>query len=504
MSMNYLPMQVVKVADESAILPTGSIFAAEMGGSLVNERTWTSNSTSQSAISWNNVQPPDVDTILDLCVMVSIPVRLIITGTISTSSSAYAPLTSPLNSGKFGPAAWPINGSCLPITAFINGMQITQDQSDLIHPLMHFGVNNGSLSRHYSTTPCMTDQSANLGSLYGTNRNPLAPYSTGMEGGVIHRGAFPNIIVPGIGAGNAAVTPTTGGGTPYTVAVDYIFCEPLLKLLPFVTEKGVKGMINVQTLNLTLNFIANAGYRMLKFIPLLSSSGADVVMNNVLSIQASFSNFNPAFGYSQSTPQLLTRYITRSVLSKQMITVNTPINYEYANHIGYQTAVGGNITYAGGPVLCQSNAYVWTNIPRRIYAFVRPSTQSLNTNASLSDTYLTIENARIAWKNNPSLISEASKRQLFETTIRNGGDFDWPGFSGEQISTGLLFGQTGFSTYGGTGSVMCWQVNKDLQLDPNEAVSLLGQYAFSISLLVKNQDSSLISRCYSYDIMGYC
>ena len=34
MSMNYLPMQVVKVADESAILPTGSIFAAEMGGSL--------------------------------------------------------------------------------------------------------------------------------------------------------------------------------------------------------------------------------------------------------------------------------------------------------------------------------------------------------------------------------------------------------------------------------------------------------------------------------------
>ena len=129
--------------------------------------------------------------------------------------------------------------------------------------------------------------------------------------------------------------------------------------------------------------------------------------------------------------------------------------------------------------------------PRRIYAFVRPSTQSLNTNASLSDTYLTIENARIAWKNNPSLISEASKRQLFETTIRNGGDFDWPGFLENKYLPDYYSDKLDISTYGGTGSVMCWQVNKDLQLDPNEAVSLLGQYAFSISLLVKNQDSSL-------------
>jgi len=107
-----------------------------------------------------------------------------------------------------------------------------------------------------------------------------------------------------------------------------------------------------------------------------------------------------------------------------------------------------------------------SQVPRKLYLFVRNQRSSSNQNTS--DSFLKIKGLSILWNNQSGLFSSASEQDLFNISKRNGLNLTWNQWAKYR------------------GGVMCIEFGKDIGLLDNEAPGCQGQYTIQIQMDVEN------------------
>lgn len=486
MSLSYQKLNPVLVEDPITQVNSVRSYAILQSGDKISWKQYTSTSISSSSIQFS-CPPPSGSVLVDRSIPLSLPVRVTIVGTVSTNNSGFVPATALLNSGQFAIRAWPVQGSLESLQVNINNDSVSIPMSDVIHPLNRYNTCETLKTREYSQTPCYFDKSANYSDLVGTNLNPLAPYGNMIEGTSIPRGGFPFTIVS-----NPTVVPTTGGVSTTSV-FDFVATEAL-QISPFYWGKydfDNQGFYNINSMDFNLSFLAAAGYRMVSYTDgPLATSGANQVTAQITSITVQFSGFSGTpFSYpSLAQPTLLFKYLSPNLLTKQQLGPNLPNTWPYFDIQRYPTRIG---TLASGTsATVPSNNIQLSTIPRRMYIFARPTNQALQTNATLTDSYLAISNIQIQWANQSVLLSSASQFQLFQINTLNNGSANWQEFSGATLYNSALPPNVNSASYATCGSPLCISFGDSggVQLMPDECPGMSGQFQLQVTATFTNQN----------------
>jgi hypothetical protein len=487
MSQSYVKLTPILVEDPITKVNDVDKYAVVAGGSRISFKAWPSTSISSSSIIWS-APPPSAGVIVNRNVKTTLPVRLTFTGTVSTNNAGFVPATSLLNAGLDALRFMPIQSMMETLNIGINNTSVSIPMSDLVHPLTRYNICPELRRREYSQSPSYPDCSFNYQDLVGTARNPLGSYGNSADGDEIPRGGYPITIVS-----NATVVPTTGAGTAATAIVDCVLTESLMLSPLFwgASSQNTQGFFNVNSFDVTMTFLAQAGFRAWSHANTVTQVGANAVTSTITGITVQFNNFSgPAFSYGNIQPLLLFEYITPSVLTKQQIGVNIPLTYPYFNIQRYPTDIPP-ITFAQGSTQINSQSIQLSSIPRQVYIYVRPNNQTLQSRADITDCYLAILNMQIQWANQSVLLSSASQQQLFAMNVRNNGSANWIEWSGLGVYNGAFPPNALSAQYGGTGAIMCLRFGTDIQLEPDEAPGVgQNQYMLQVTMNVQNMNSS--------------
>lgn len=479
MSLSYVPLKPILLENPITKVDDVHSYAVLQGGNNVSFKTFTSTSISASSINFS-CPPPSNNVICNRSVKFTLPVRVTLSGLLTTNNAGFVPATSLLNPGKDAPRFFPLSSILDNIQAKINGNAVQVQMNDVIQPLQHYNTCTKLKTHEYSSTCSMADQSFNYNDLYGTNKNPLATDGTMIEGTVQPRGAFPFTIVS-----NPAVVPSLVG-TPATAVVDILLNEDLF-LSPFFwgsLRHNNQGFYNVTQMDFFFTFLSNA-FRLWSHNPVAVTSGANVITSSISSATMIFNSFAaPAFSYAQNYPTLEFEYITPNLLTPEKLSPTRPITYPYFEILRYPTDFPA-VTYAQGQVQVSSNNIQLPCIPRRMYIFARPSNIVLQNRCDITDCYLALKQMSIQWANQSVLLSSASQRQLYYMNVKNGSDQSWASWSGLGVNNTGWTGQ-----YGGQGSIMCLEFGSDIQLNVDEAPGKLGQFQLQVNATFQNMNSS--------------
>lgn len=478
MSLSYQPLTPIRVIDPVTDVDSITSFAVETGGDQVSYKQYSSTSISNTSIQFS-CPPPSSQVLVSRMVQLVIPVRLTFTGNVITTNGLYNDPTSLLNTDHDAPRAWPISGSLDSLRVGINNDSVSIPLSEVIHPLMQFGPNEGVRAKSWSMTPNMFDQSSNYSDVVGTQRNPLATYGESKQLEILPRGASQFTIVSG-----ALVTPSVGAGTAATAIVDCLFTENIM-VSPFYfgcAAGNQQAFYNVNSFDIDLNFQTQASRMWSHNAGVIKTDGTNNITTAITSVAMQFSGFTgPAFTYAQRQPLALFKYITPSYLDKQMLNPQKPITYGYSDIVRYPTSIG-TLTYAQGAQPFTSNNLQLNQIPRRMYVFARPARSVLESRTDITDTYLAIQNISVQFANASVLLSTASQQSLYLMNVKNGYQGSWAQFTG-QLMNGSNFASPQYSA---AGAPLCLEFGSDLQLAADEAPGLLGQYMVQVQVSLKN------------------
>ncbi len=487
MSYSYQQLQPVLVVDPVNKVQEVPAYAVLESGSKISWKTYTTNSVSSSSIIFS-APPPSSNIIVDRMQVVQIPVRLTFTGVLTSNTGGYSPTGTLLNAGLDAPREFPISSSLETLQVGLNNDSISINMSDVIHPIVRYNIGPCLRSKEYSTTPCYPDQSSNYSDLGGTARNPLGNYASAQADEITPRGGFPFTVVS-----NAPVVSSTGG-TAATAVVDMVLQEPLF-LSPFywgASRGDSRGFFNINAMDFTFNFLAGAGFKMWSHSDApFASSGSAEAHSNITSIAVQFNSFtSPAFSYAESVPLLAFKYYTPNVLMPLSQTI--PYSYSYFEVQRYPTDIGA-VAYVsdatqGGTY--QTNNIQLNQIPRRFYILARPSNSVLNTDCTVTDTYLAIQNISIQFANQNTLMSTASQRQLYMMNVKNHSEQSWNEWGGLGLYNSAFPGTTGSAKYCGGAGQLCVEFGTDIQLDPDSAPGLGGQYQLQVQVQLANKNVS--------------
>ena len=485
MSLNYNPLTAIRVIDPITDVTKINAYAILQGGNRISYKAFNTTSVSNSSIQFS-CPPPSGNIIVDRRVFLMLPVRLTMTGTVVTNNGAYTPATSLVNAGFDAPRAFPLGGSIDTLSATINNDSVNINISDIIHAMTHYNIDSKLHAREYSQTPNYYDQSYNYSDLFGATRNPLGFWASGIEGNDIQRGAFPYTIVQ-----NATVTPATGAGTVATTIVDMLICEPIW-LSPFFFGNAAfddQGFYNVNSMDFNFTFI-NSGMRMWSHnaISHVQDSGTgNFVTTNITNIQMSFNQFSPSFSYNQVVPQVLFKYITPNLISYPTLSPTMPNSYQYFDVLRYPTDFPA-ITYASGAQQFPSNNIQLSSIPRKMYAYIRPNNSVLRNRCDITDSYYAINQVAIQWANASVLLSSASQQQLYLTNVKNNYSGSWNEWAALGTYNSVFPPTAGAAQYGQGGGPLCFEFGTDIELEPDQAPGMLGQFQIQVNIQAANKN----------------
>jgi hypothetical protein len=486
MSLSYKTLKPVRVLDPVTDVQSVKDYAILSGGGQVSWKAYTSTAISASSIQFS-CPPPAGAFIVDRKQMITLPVRLTMTGTVTTTDAGFTPSVSLLNAGFSAPRAYPFSSSLDTLSVSINNDSVSINMADVVQALLHYNIDNKLKTRDYSLTPNYPDQSFNYADLHGSTRSPLAFYADGLDGAPNQRGAFPYTVVS-----NATVVASTGGTTA-TAVIDMLITEPIF-LSPFYWGcHDSQGFYNVNSMDFNLTFLNGGGNRMWShdaITPVATSvAPAATVTTNITNITMQFNAFSsPGFSYNVSQPQLLFKYIRPNLLQTGL-GPNIPINYPYFEVQRYPTDIG-TLAFSAGPQIFQSNNIQLNQIPRRMYILGRAANSALYSSPNLTDTYLAISNVNIQWAGQNTILSSATQAQLYMLNSKNHGDFTWGQWSGLAVNN-AIYPPSFFSVpYGTTGGPLCLEFGTDIQLQPDECPGMNGQYQIQVNATFQNMDAT--------------
>ena len=210
--------------------------------SIITSDSWGAVNTPLVSNVNFTINPPSTTTIVDRHIMIRYNVKLIF-----TTNGVEDPLdvVSPGgdgNAGFNGLRQFPMSSIIDTTTIQINGESISDNTSDILHPMLHYGITNDAINSYNSCSPTMPDQFQTYYAwvAQGNNRNPLGQYGDNVV--VDTRGSFEEV-------GRDAISATK-------CYIEYVITEPLF-LSPFSSGFSTKleqGFVNINQMTIDLRF----------------------------------------------------------------------------------------------------------------------------------------------------------------------------------------------------------------------------------------------------------
>lgn len=384
------------------------------GGLRYNEQvnvadSWGTPSTQPIQALWN-IFPPSTQTITDRFMKVRVYLE------VETDADLQLGTNDALRQ-------CPISSITDVLTCQVNGETISDNLGDKLHAMLTFGDRH-EWNKSMSMTPISPDnfQEYQDWSIYGSSKNPLSNY--GEAAAYDPRGGYP-VEVLAANKFRAVVT------------------EPLL-LSPFYNGQGhqEEGFVNVQQFNISFRWKTDLS-------KVLSHSSLG---NAITSVVVRF----------YQAPEILTTYITpdltQPIPQLQVLPYHKPQEYIKAST---PTALA-----AGNSTTITSDSIKLSQIPRKMYVFVRHERST--SNYTTSDSFLALTRLNVLWNNQSGLFAQCGPQELYEISRRNGSNLSYPQWSNYR------------------GSVFCAEFGKDIGLMDNEAPGVQGQWTIQVEATFKN------------------
>jgi hypothetical protein len=398
--------------------------AVLFGGLRYNEQvnvadSWGTPATKPIQALWN-IFPPSTQTITDRFMKVRCYFE------ITTDADLQLGTNDALRQ-------FPISSITDVLTCQINGESISDNLGDKLHAMLCYG-DRAEWNKSISMAPVAPDSYQEYAdwAVYGSAKNPLSEY--GEASAYDPRGGFPVEVV----------SPTV-----FRVVVT----EPIL-LSPFYSGQGCQeeGFVNVQQFNISYRWKTD-----LSKILSHSSAGNAITSVDVKMYQA---------------PELLTTYITpdltQPIPQLQVLPYHKPQEYIKANT--------PSALAAGASIQLPSDSIKLSQIPRKMYVFVRHERAS--SDFKTSDSFLAMTRLDVLWNNQSGLFSQAGPQELYEISRRNGCNLSFPQWSKYR------------------GSVFCCEFGRDIGLLDNEAPGVQGQYTIQVRPTFLNTGSNAFTGDY--------
>lgn len=317
---------------------------------------------------------------------------------------------------------YPISSLTDVLSVQINGENISDNVSDKLHAMLCYGNTAQDRINSSSTTPTMPDNYKNYSDwqIYGSGKSPLTSY--GENAAEDPRGGFPIEII---------------NARKFRV----VLCENLL-LSPFQSpfDDADEGFVNINQINISYRFKSNVSQ-------ILSHS---VLGNNITTVSVTM----------YQSPEMLVTYLTPN-LTQKIPQVQVLPYYNTQNYIKQTPTLSNN-----QEIQLVSDSIKLSQIPRKLYLFVRHERTSANQNTS--DSFLRIKRLSILWGNQSGLFSSASEQDLYTISKKNGLNLSWSQWSRYR------------------GGVLCLEFGKDIGLADHQSPGVQGQYSIQIQMTVQN------------------
>jgi hypothetical protein len=439
MSLNLIPLPVVKVLDPRVDLNNYRSYAILRGGSEVTWQAFPSTSFSPSQIQIT-ANPPSQQVCVNRKPLLSMSFALQFTGIPPVGQTVLQPNFD-------APRAYPIATVSNTLQVTLNNDQISANLNQYWSAISRYYNWKKQREFDYSVTPSMLDQYQQYVDWLdpyrgGGARNALGSYGiTNDEGG---RGGFQGLTIVN--------NPTqTVPGTTLTATAVLNVTEPLW-LSPFLFDGEDKsGLVGVQNMSLTLT-LGNLN-RVWSHDP-TSPVGSFTVSAGIT--RGALTKQDPDFA-----PTLLMNYITPDPIER----LPSALSWDYFEIIPYPTTASSSLANNKSTVMTMNSVQLKT-IPRRMYIFARR--QDADLTFATTDTFAVINNLNVTFNNRVGIFSSASQQDLYEMSVKNG------------LNTPF----SSFARY--TGSVICVEFGTDLALASNEAPGLVGNYQLGVQVNMTN------------------
>lgn len=401
-------------------------------GTDITYKEFPTNTVSNTNINFN-CPPPSLSTIVDRQIYLKLGVNIKFTGTAPNGQRL-------LQNHNDAFRAFPLSGVMSNLQVTVNNNSMNINLQEMLSCLMRYHNPQNVRDRNFSVTPSCLDKSQNYSDMVGLNTNPLASY--GENAYENPRGAFPISVV----SNNIS----SGGSTAAEINAE--LTEPLLISPLLVGDDSGPGFVNVNQFTVNIVFDSNLGYMW------SHSEAGGTVLNSVI---VTITKASLLFTYI--SPNALTTIPATSLFGYYPI---TPYITGGTNLAPLQTA---EVT---------SNTITLLSVPKKIYIYARRRNADRTYNTT--DTFLSIENISVTYKNKVGILSGATKQHLYNVSIKNGCSLSWEEWSGEGVTD-----LSNSSTFGTVGSVLCLTM-ADIGMDELTSVGLVDQNQLQVRCTFKN------------------
>lgn len=438
MSLNIVPLPVVKVIDPRVNINNQRVYATLRGPQENSYQPFPSTSfnNSQAQITCN---PPSRDTIVDRKVWVNATFNLTFSGTPGSLGTLLVP-------GQYdAPRNEPLAQITNTMQASINNDQVSCNYNQYSTAFARYHNCHHLRSTTDSMSPSMPDsyQQYSDWEIYGSGRNPLAYF--GENSAEQSRGGFSGLTI---------TSNTDTSATATLEITEPVYLSPFL----FHQKHDESGLVGVQN----MSFVFTFG----NLKRLWSHSGS----NKIPAPQGTITSLD----VSLTSIQVLLHYMTPQLGSG----IPRAISYPYAEITPYPTTSSTALT-SGSSINMTLSSVQLKSIPRRMYIYARQRDEDIDSSVSSSvghsDVFAVINTITITFNNRVGLLSSATQQDLYQIAVKNGCNSSWNEWTNN------------------VGSVLCIDFGEDIGLPINEAPGLLGNYQMQFTVNITNTSAAAVT-----------
>lgn len=485
-------------------------YAVDKGALSVTNAPFNAIAATSSQHTYNIYVPSEnvfVDRKLQWSSTVFMTGALQVAGTLNVGDSLLVP------GRDFSLCALPLNQLCSTLSTTINDTTSVINTQDVLREVLR--LTDYKKNRLVRTAPTMLDKYQSYNDAFGTLNNPIGGYDASTEPAELNNGAFPWVKFT---AANGTPLPTTGtavvtwgagglysydckngvpvanadtvasqtAGVPIPIFFSWFSTEPVC-VSPFVfadTHEWDTGLFGINNIQLIMNLVSspertirqtNRGGRTLSSIAYNTTvSGGQVFQNSRVNVQF-------------LTPSLDVPLPPKSVVPYM----------EFPRYISQPS----RLLQPGESDELASQTITLPQIPDFIMVFAKPSE---GYGSSEGDWYFPIASQGSSGTNNPlrvnfdnfsGLLSSHTAEMLYDMTVHNGMDMDWPTWAGGAHSAGGSYGSGATASQQGqvvptVGSLLVLKPGVDITLQSGQASSLVGNFTLQLNLRVYNNSPS--------------
>lgn len=404
--------------------------------------TSSSHSTQNTTFNLNNIADKT-------CRDSRMVLAMTVTATLQVTNSDTSAHTL-INGDNFGFKQWPLNRCVQSVQHQINQASYTLQTAQYLDSIAKLNAYPQDMNFYENSQPDLIDSYA---AASGSELTPLASYTSTIAGDGVNKPRTLSYTV----SGNSIAASSTSA-----VVITATLYEPLITPFNNVSSKMARGLYAITGEIITLNWVSDLFNRMFA----LATPQFLTVSSPVVSLGSS------------ATLDLI--YLTPQ--ASYLPDIPHSSVYPYNDYTNFTNNLG---PCAAGAILSGQTTQVcnFTNIPQKIliYAKLADSAQTCAT----PDKYLKIRNISCTFNNGNPVLNNATTRQLYDISKRNGLQIPAAAFQQLCLNRSLVAASGATPLYG-CGSVLVLDPAIDLGLQYDSASGSAGRYIFQATMDLEN------------------